>query len=56
MGVYAQRRFIANYSYFFRYSVALRACSAGWCGGDVARGGDAGYVLQVCRYAHTHLT
>jgi hypothetical protein len=39
MGVYAQRQFVANFSYLFGYSVALHACCAGSCGRKVARTG-----------------
>jgi hypothetical protein len=39
MGVYAQRQFVANFLYLFRYSVALHACCAGSCGRKVARTG-----------------
>jgi hypothetical protein len=54
MGVYTQRYFVTNFSYLFGYSVALRACCARWCGGEVARGLVKGLgckFIPACKYS-----
>ncbi len=48
VGVYAQRCHVANFSYFFGYSVALLACFDR----DVARGLRIGFDLQICTCMH----
>lgn len=54
MGVYAQRHFVANFSYLFGYSWAFHTCCAGWRGGDVARGWVGGLgckFIPACTYS-----